>query len=385
MDARRRGELMLEMVSGEMPPDVSRLARLGDADWAALDAMAGQHRLRPMLHDRWRGSRSVPAELRARWAAGYRVGTMAALAQRADLRRACAILAQAGFTPIALKGAFLAAHAYPAPALRPLRDLDILITAGKVEAAFALLLDAGYRRLDPAATLEAAADDKHMPTLVSPNGTAIELHRSLWEADGTRDHAMPRMLEPADVVARAVMRDGIMFPCAEDMLTHLIVHAIYSHRLDCGPLLLWDVFHLARTQPIDWRSLWRRAGRERWSDGAALVLGLVRRWRAESIPRATNEPPPPPAPLLDGAADLLLQDLDTRRSAGVVATAAAGGRKALARRMIPAAVALPRASTSIHYAAWALPRFGRTLRELASPAVRGQARRLTRISRWLGQ
>ena len=164
------------------------------------------------------------------------------------------------------------------------------------------------------------------------------------------------------------------------MLAHLVVHAVYSHRLDCGPLLVWDVAHLAERGGIDWNAVWQRSHRERWQAGAALVVALVRRLRGPAaVPGCAEEPPDPPAALVAAADGLLLQDLDTRRSAGVVATAFAGGGRALATRLGGGTGR----SAEPGYLAWAAPRLRRTLTELGRGAVRRQALDLARLSRWL--
>ena len=69
----------------------------------------------------------MPAAIAGSWRAAHRRAAITALAQCADLARTAGLLEAAGFAPIALKGAWLAHHAYPEPAQRPMRDLDLLV------------------------------------------------------------------------------------------------------------------------------------------------------------------------------------------------------------------------------------------------------------------
>jgi hypothetical protein len=174
------------------------------------------------------------------------------------------------------------------------------------------------------------------------------------------------------------------------MFVHLVVHAIYSHRLDCGPLLLWDLFYLLPHLRGGMSPLWVRARDEGWERGGALVIALLRRYFGEAaIPVVPGEPLPAPAPMIETAIDLLLQDLDTRRSAGVAATVLAGGRGALGRRFAQGRRRVTQDGQAQpsgigDFVSWAASRFQRTVGELGRGAVRGQARGLADLSLWLG-
>jgi hypothetical protein len=405
-DLRVLRRLMLALIApGDGPPDVA-IAGLSAADWHALDDMAWQHRLQPLLHAR-RGLGSdranageprrtfVPHTILDRWSAAYRTAGIRALKARAELAETTARLEAAGFAPIALKGAWLAWHAYPNPALRPLRDLDLLLTPETVIPAFELLVSQGYTPPESQEfSLEDAVRlDKHMPPLTSPRGITIELHQRLWEIDGRMDHAAPRADETA-IRARAIGIGGITYPHPADMLAHLVIHAVYDHRLDCGPLLLPDIASLLRVQQaqaatFDWAAFWVQAETQGWRGGAALVLELVR----AHDPAVAIEVPvgaaPPPA-VIDAAADLLLQNLFTRVSAGVVATMAARGPAAFWRRVTArrtdshdtTAVARDLSGEG-GFAQWALTRLRRTVGQLAQSDVRQQSRDLAALSKWL--
>lgn len=386
-------EILLALLAGSLPPATPRISAEG---WAALDRIAALHRLQPLLHHLHRESAAIPAEVRGAWHEAYRAGAMRALVLSGELSHTVALLEQAGLAPIALKGAWLAWHAYPHPALRPMRDLDLLLTPETVVAGFELLLAHGYTRLGPQElSLEDCVRlDKHMPPLLSPRGVAIELHQRLWEIDGRMDHAAPRADETA-IRARAIRpaANGPAFLHPADLLPHLIIHAVYDHRLDCGPLVLPDIAFLLRAAPasgpIDWDRFWSTAAAQRWERGAALVLELARAHAPDlAIPLPAHLPALPPAhvPL---AASLLLQELETRQSAGVLASLAAAGPRALIRRVFARrreeggrTVARDLGAEG-GFLAWARARLTRTLGQVSRADVRHQSRALARLSRWL--
>ncbi len=380
-------QMLLAMIGTATEP---RLDRLSLQDWTRLDAMAAQHRLQPLLHARYAATADIPAELRQGWRSEHRLAAIAAMAQRAELIETVRLLETEGIAPLALKGAWLARHAYPEAALRPCRDIDLLVPQDAVIEAFEVLTAAGHRLTQPPemSLADTLRIEKHLPPLVAPRGTVIELHHRLWEPDGRLDHGSP-LADLAAIRARAWRdADGIAYPQGADMLGHLIVHAVYSHRFDCGPLLLTDIDFLLREVTIDWTQFWADAAREGWRDGARLVLELVVRYRP-GVPIAFDAGPPVPAELLASAPDLLLQDLDTRKSARVLAATLKGGPAMLARRARGERTAtdaplVQRDMTSEGgRLRWAWSRLTRTVGDLAHADVRRQSRQLAQLSRWL--
>lgn len=369
----------------------ARFTDLSSEDLAALDRMAAQHRLQPLLYHQHRANPDLPGVFREAWSGAFRSHALLALGQRAELERTATVLGGAGFAPIALKGAWLCRFAYPHPALRPLRDIDLLLDSASVIPAFNVLQQNGFRLIEaPELPLpDLIRTDKHLPPLLSPGGTVVELHHHLWEPDGRLDHASPALIDAA-VRARAVTEaDSLAYPVPLDMLAHLIVHAVYSHRLDCGPLLLVDVDYLLQGRSIDWVQFWRRAESEEWTAGARLVLSLAERYRKISVNWGHQKPVP--EVLLDDAALLLLQDLDQRQSAGFLASVQRRSWIGLldrltGRRRVATGPAVQREMASMGgFLGWAGSRWRRTAADLARRGTRNQARALSRLSAWLDQ
>lgn len=375
--------------------DQPDLAALGPADWQALDELAAEHRLRPLLHAQHRDNPAIPAAIRSQWQAAHRATAMLAMVQRQELAETAQLLAGAGIEAMALKGGWLAWHAYPEAAQRPLRDIDLLLREEAFLAGWELLLARGYL---PAAPLDLPLDqllevDKSPPPLIAPRGTAIELHLHAWFPEGRLEYHSPPP-DDAGLFARA-RRGGpgqVLYPSAEDMLAHLVIHAIYSHRLDCGPLLLPDIDFLLRSGPLDWAAFWRRAQAGGYAGGARLVLDLVQRYRAPpGLDLSAAPVPPSPPELLATSEELMLQDLTTRYSAGFAASGLVQGLKGLWPRIVRR---VSGGDGAVHhrdnardggYLAWAGSRLKRTLGDLASADVRRQSRQLAQLSRWLDQ
>jgi hypothetical protein len=365
--------------------------RLEPAEWQALDRLAALHRLGPLLHAERGSDEAVPGAIRDGWRAAHRLSAIQALAMRAALEECFTLLEQAGHQPIALKGAWLARRAYPAPALRPMRDLDIWVPVECVLNAYHVLLGCGYVQAEPPEmTLEEVVRlDKHMPPLLSPRGVVVELHHHLWEPAGRLDHASPSADEAAIRGRAMVDSDGIRMLAPQDLLAHLVVHAVYSHRLDCGPLLLTDIDFLLRVTPINWPQFWAEADAGNWHSGARLVLELVGHWRPGAAIELAGDPAPPE--LLDMAPDLLLQELDTRQSAQLAAATLNSGPARLLQRLLGRRSATGEAEVTRDMSheggalGWAASRAWRSASQLARGDVRRQSRQLAALSKWLDQ
>ncbi len=277
--------LLLDLLSSHRTVTQSDLDVLSDADWAQLLELAHQHRLHALLHWQFNDKFAalvVPETVRARCADVFQRGTLRALAVQRALVQAVRLLDAAGIPCIALKGAFLAFGAYPQPALRPLRDLDLLVTRHQALAAYAALVSAGFTRSDnpddysPEGCL---TDKKHLPPLRDPGAMfSIELHTRVTlpeegEAGGFEGTGLWMRR-----ITRQFAGQEIAYLSGTDLLLHLIYHAAYDHHLENGPLTLVDIAWLLRTTPIDWPRFWQQAHTSGWTRGSLLLLALTRHY-----------------------------------------------------------------------------------------------------------
>lgn len=283
-------------------------------DWAALDLRAAEHRLQPLLHYHHSADPRIPASIRARWAVAYRFSAIEALHQRRELVRIAGMLAEHDIDFLAVKGAWLAWHAWSDPAQRPLRDLDLYIPGEGIFGAFDLLSAQGWvmeegNDFGPLSPREWLLRFKAMPPLVSPAGIAIDLHARLWDQDG-RTPALPSGLFDRAVIDHE--HPAIRYSGPVDQLMHLSVHAAF-HRFDGGPLMLADFAKLVARLDFDWAAVWKRAQREGWLPHLVLCLAGARRWAGGDGPWP-ELPYEVPGEILNGLPLLLAKPLDARAS-----------------------------------------------------------------------
>jgi hypothetical protein len=292
------------------------------ADWQSLDRMARQHRLRPLLHDRNRRSDPpwpVPPELAAEWAEAHKRSALRALNQRAELERIGRAFAAVGVAGTALKGSGFLWRGWVEPALRPMRDLDILIKPEQALAAHALLRQAGFT----GPTAYALPGKPHLSGLTAPaSGIFVEIHTRLidaptpeWERrdDAFRSGALAR------AEASAPARKGIGTLTATDNLLHIILHAVQFHQFNNGPLLLLDVATLVRHGAIDWSIFWTQAEAIGSTRACQLALQLAKTFEDNlEIDWAGREPLELDGALVWKAAALMLVDMDRRSELGAI-------------------------------------------------------------------
>ena len=360
--------------------------------WPAIAAMAAAHRLEPLLA--WqaeRGGWPVPVGVAETWHTARRHAALVALAQQAALRLALAALGEAGIAAVALKGVALAWRHYPEAALRPMRDIDLLVPEARAIEAARVLAAAGFvPDADDDATLrQALADDHQLPAQHhTALNVTIELHHRLSDPPQRRGYRVPQ-LDPAGVLARAVTVacGGTMVPCPapQDLVAHLIVHALYGHRLDCGPLVLADLHFLSADPAIDWTALRDEALRGGWTRGADLLLALAGRTFGP-LPATVNLPPPA---VLAAAEAALLLNPEARGQAEALSDFTAARSlpalaRALRRRLTPDSQIVAQEgggrSAWAFWPVWAVRRIRRSLRRARHG---GEARSAAEVMRWV--
>lgn len=381
MHLPRLHHLLLSLLGPAPLPDM--LAALDGDDWSALNAIAATHRLQPLLHSKYGagGGQIMPANILASWSDAYRHAGLQALVQRRDLIAAVRILGQAGIQAVALKGAWLAWYAYPAPAQRPLRDLDLLVGQDAAMAAWNALREAGYSAPEGEPDNDAARRDKHLPALITLADTPVELHMRCWEKPEQAGHAMPRPIDDAiQDRARAVPGDdsGILYPCADDMFAHLAVHAAYSHWFDTGPAALVDIAMMDQSAHLNWPDLWQRGVAEGWLKGAALLVALTDRWCKPGLLARSQCPHTVPDGALAVASQLLLQPLERRAGARMIARVRRDGLAATLGAKIAEAVRAPQ-----HFARLAGRRTADTLSGALNRDSQARSRQMRDLGAWL--
>jgi hypothetical protein len=276
--------LLLKILFSSHAVDPEQLMALRPFIWKQWLDLCDQHRLKPLLYAQLKGRailQTVPITMVAQLQLNYKKGHARALIFQRELIQITRILQDANIESIALKGAYLAFHSYPNIALRPMRDLDILVNKEQAIRAFDVLLRAGFQRDknhmgDPKASL---LTRHQLPLLKSASGIVfIEIHTRIFHTDSSKQSEMLPKVEHNFYhrrLQKELANQQILYVGPTDLLIHLIVHSVYDHQFDNGPLILSDLIYVLRTEKIDWSLFWALAKNGNYERGCYLALKMV--------------------------------------------------------------------------------------------------------------
>jgi len=300
-----------------MPSDEEALRRIrlsaDRLDWERVAEIAWQHRVAPILFSTLgRAVRGIPKTPLRRLERAY----LATAARNAFLFRGLGkileALAAEGIPAIPLKGAMLAETAYPERALRPMNDIDLLVSEQDLDRT-----ERGLRRIGLELTHD--ADEKrdlkrrhHHWVFRGPilSGIPLEVHW-LLDPPGSPFRVDMAALWQSAVPTRIAGIDALGLS-PEDLLLHLCTHAA-RHRFNGGLLFLVDVATAIAYygDRIDWARLATRAAE--WSAGphVSAALSLATELLGAAVPDRTLEilrPLSPDDELLDLARERILEE-----------------------------------------------------------------------------
>jgi hypothetical protein len=274
--------LLLQLITERYTVTQQQLDNLSNEQWQTLFTLAKSHRIGPLLHHKLRERKLYsPEEIAVELDKLYQQSALRSLTSQAELLKLHRLLENAGIHFIALKGSYLATKVYPSSAIRPMRDIDLLLPEKELRTAYQLLLEAGYTHPpryqgDPEAMFKIG---KHLPPLLSPAKIVIELHDKVLHPEdwGNGDFTdEPDFWQHCTTTSIGNKRFPVM--CATDLLLHLIIHACFDHKFNNGPLTFPDIAFLLKKKSIDWKLFWQKAKEGGGEKGCTLVLFMIKHY-----------------------------------------------------------------------------------------------------------
>jgi len=194
-------------------------------------------------------------------------------------------LRERGVEVLALKGIHLASVVYRDLAVRPMRDLDLLVRAEDLQRAGEALESIGYAPSRSYTTTGGAtpyAVNHHLPQFTKSGATLVEIHWHIIPPSFDQRIDIREMWERSQTIRIAGEDVRVFAP--EDLLLHLAVHATYSHACDLSAQAWCDIAETTRRHEISWPDVVERAIRWRCSRGTYLALRMSRDLLAAPIP-----------------------------------------------------------------------------------------------------
>ena len=271
-------DAILAMLVPNPARDVTEIvAELDAEDWLYVLDRGREHRFLPLLHHglaQAQALESVPPDVTQNLAEVRRQHTLRALTAQRELLLVHRLLKAADIEHVFLKGAYLAQFAYPHAALRPMRDIDVVVRPTQIARAHQLMIEAGYCPwIEAEGMLEAyVGQDKHLPPLRTPSRKySIELHVHVDRPGGI----LAGMDAFAHVTNRQVASETVPFMGLTDLLVHLCVHAVSFHSFNNGPLTIADIGFLLNSGQVNAGEIAARAAELGVTKSVALTLALT--------------------------------------------------------------------------------------------------------------
>ena len=232
--------------------------------WPDLPTAAEDHGLTPLVFTHLQASDGpIPIAIQTLLRTRYLQHAHAAQVRTQILAEVLDCYQAEGIAVLLLKGAALAHLIYPMPALRPMRDIDLLVHPADAHRAQALLGTAGFD-LPPTPTHQMPADHHHLASVsrtLHGVPVSLEVHQALDLHAGGRNPWTFADLAPA---AQAVVVAGRTAQTLgrEAMLWHVYRHAFGESLTGQALRLIWvaDLVTMveAWVDTLDWARL-RRA------------------------------------------------------------------------------------------------------------------------------
>ncbi len=190
---------------------------------------------------------------------------------------------QAGIEPVVLKGLALIARFYRDPGVRPMEDVDVLVSPSDVERASALAEDLGWHprhRLTPGFLRV-----KHAGPFDHGTGVACDIHWRVFEEAGA-SAADGDFRAAAELVTFQGTRFRVLSPT--DQLLHVCGHAA---RWSEVPAIRWvaDAAIILREGPIDWPRFLAHTAERQFVLRMRQMLGYLRGALGVAIPPSVEE------------------------------------------------------------------------------------------------
>jgi hypothetical protein len=228
--------------------------------WDAFVDVAEQHQLAPLARAGLAGDpRALPITARRRLDSIALRERAWRRARAAALTDALVVLRRVSIEPIVLKGAALAWLIYPSPDVRPMNDIDLLVSRDAASTASHALEAIGFQP-GPSPSRPPSRGHHHLPALTRPGALpiSIEVHVDAIDADVPASIATDTLTSSPqpfslDDVTALTLGD-------RDMLRHLARHVLQPSWDGRVRLLgIVDLFRYAaaRAPCIDWASLGR--------------------------------------------------------------------------------------------------------------------------------
>ena len=266
--------------------DRQRISELvvANLDWTQLASVSYAQGIAPLVYHSLVESDAidlVPVAVAQKLRSSYYANAARNSLLYAELKELLLALRREKIDVVILKGAALAETVYPGRALRPMSDIDLLVSRERLANVESKLLTMGYG-VD-ASTREHHRQQHYHLAFTKAAAPSIELHWHIQRPSG------PFRIDIENLWARSRKTriagvDALVFS-SEDLVLHLCQH-FWKHNLIGGIRPLCDIAETGKYygDRIDWTKVANVSSKWGMNAGSYLVLSLARKLLDAPIP-----------------------------------------------------------------------------------------------------
>ena len=243
-------------------------------DWSDFIATANEQRLLPLAYWTFKRLRvKTPSSVNRLMASAYLRQKVVAKTQITALLQALDALSKTGIEAVVLKGGILASKLYPEPGLRPMDDIDLLVSPNMVMRARDVLMSLGYQLPLPLSRFDRAKH--HLPIAIREDAgvtIGIELHSEAFHWSLHEPLDFSQLARP---LARFEIRGIAVAYLGEANLLWMQYRGLRKFQEPLRKLHLIDIALMAERLPNHWHGSSLRTTRpDLWNALAALDIYL---------------------------------------------------------------------------------------------------------------
>jgi hypothetical protein len=287
--------------------------RAKEIDWAAYDAAkwnrlaeaAEEEGVAPlvgwkMTHDGQGWPADIPVDVRRSLNRSYYNTAAHNAMLYQELVRILNSLAEDEISTVVLKGAAFAATLYPDPALRPMRDLDLLVPREDLPTALERMESLGFVGTQELAPRHNHSLRHHASFYKNENRQiAVEIHwtlvTSLLDGRSPSTDWIWEQVRPKQEVNVVLFAEEepleIQVLSPESTLLYLASHALIQHNIASSPLIwFYDVDQLIRHHgsDLDWEALLAQAEEIGWLEALLAALLVAEELFGTEVPAGVH-------------------------------------------------------------------------------------------------
>lgn len=135
--------------------------------------------------------------------------------------------------------------------IRASRDIDLLVQKEDIPLAYRTLREQGFQYMNAGTADEAVVFfGKHLPVMTNNRGTHVELHWRVTDVNSHKNCPITNYMFAQLWECREEKR--ISIPNVESLMAHTLYHGVVGHRMNHGPLFLFDLVALRKHNQNEW-------------------------------------------------------------------------------------------------------------------------------------